>query len=68
MATYELWLLQGKQKAKNSISRNVALVVFLSKETDEQDVACKREEKAVGIGERDNEFWKSQVGDRKSVV
>lgn len=38
-------LLQGKQKAKNSVAENVALVVFLSKEVDEQDVACKREEK-----------------------
>lgn len=37
--------LQGKQKSKNSAAENVALVVFLSKEVDEQDVACKREEK-----------------------
>lgn len=43
-------LLEGKQKAKNSINRNVALVVFLSKETDEQDIACKRKEKGGGYG------------------
>lgn len=28
----------------------MALVVFLSKETDEQDIACKRREKRGGCG------------------
>lgn len=45
MVTRTVQFLQGKQKAKNSVAENVALVVFLSKEVDEQDVACKREEK-----------------------
>lgn len=42
--------LQGEQKAKNSVAENVALVVFLSKEVDEQHVAYKRGKKDVWVG------------------
>lgn len=59
MVTWTVQFLQGKQKSKNSAAENVALVVFLSKEVDEQDVACKREEKMrEWVYERN---WKFQV-------
>lgn len=49
----------GENKnAKDSTTRNVALMVSLSKETDEQGIACKSEAKAAGHRQ---ELWKFQV-------